>query len=51
MGNILQLDICIGIGFILPTIGVYISCRVYVRPLGAGLVNVHLVKYIFVLDK
>ena len=37
--------------YILPTIGVYVSCRVYVRPLGAVLVNVHLIKYLFVLDE
>ena len=37
--------------YILPTIGVYVSRRVYERPLGAGLGNVQCIVYIVQLVK
>ena len=50
-GNICKLNIYVGIGYIMPTLGgIYVSCRLSVRPTGAGVGYIHFVTYKSVFD-
>ena len=48
IGNICKLNIHVGIGYIMPTLGrIYVGWRLPVRPSGAGVRNIHFVTYKF----